>query len=104
MAGRPLLREEQSLASACSSFRPSKNWGVGRTMEPGGSGARGWHTRPASPEQTLIIHDDSIEAMSEETDGRCLGMIGGLGGGSTVHYYQEIVKAHGAPGTQAPIP
>jgi aspartate racemase len=29
---------------------------------------------------------------------RCLGLIGGLGVGATVHYYQELVKAHAARG------
>src|ERR1700677_4643245 len=28
----------------------------------------------------------------------CLGLIGGLGVGATVHYYQELVKAHAARG------
>lgn len=28
--------------------------------------------------------------------GRCLGLIGGLGPGATVHYYREIVAAHAA--------
>jgi aspartate racemase len=27
-------------------------------------------------------------------DGRCLGLIGGLGPGATVHYYRELVAAH----------
>jgi aspartate racemase len=29
---------------------------------------------------------------------RCLGLIGGLGVGATVHYYQELAKAHAARG------
>ena len=29
---------------------------------------------------------------------RCLGMIGGLGVGATVHYYQELVNAHASRG------
>lgn len=32
------------------------------------------------------------------TEGRCLGLIGGLGPGATVHYYREIVAAHAAQG------
>jgi aspartate racemase len=32
--------------------------------------------------------------MSGSKDGRCLGVIGGLGVGATVHYYQAIVRAH----------
>jgi aspartate/glutamate racemase len=28
----------------------------------------------------------------------CLGLIGGLGVGATIHYYQELVKAHAARG------
>ena len=27
-------------------------------------------------------------------EGRCLGLIGGLGPGATVHYYRELVAAH----------
>ncbi len=34
--------------------------------------------------------------MSATLYGRCLGLIGGLGPGATVHYYQELVKAHAA--------
>jgi aspartate racemase len=30
----------------------------------------------------------------EESIGRCLGLVGGLGVGAAVHYYQELVKAH----------
>ena len=29
-------------------------------------------------------------------EGRCLGLIGGLGPGATVHYYRELVAAHAA--------
>ena len=29
---------------------------------------------------------------------RCIGLIGGLGVGATVHYYQELAKAHAARG------
>jgi aspartate racemase len=25
---------------------------------------------------------------------RCLGLLGGLGGGATVHYYQSLAQAH----------
>jgi len=32
--------------------------------------------------------------MSKE--GRCLGLIGGLGPGATIHYYRELVAAHAA--------
>jgi len=31
--------------------------------------------------------------------GRCLGLIGGLGVGATVHYYRELAKAHAARDT-----
>ena len=31
---------------------------------------------------------------STEQEGRCLGLIGGLGTGATVHYYRELVVAH----------
>jgi aspartate racemase len=31
-------------------------------------------------------------------EGRCLGLIGGLGPGATVHYYREIIAAHEARG------
>ena len=33
-----------------------------------------------------------------DRSGRCLGLIGGLGVGATVYYYQELVKAHAARG------
>jgi aspartate racemase len=32
--------------------------------------------------------------MNDGSKGRCLGLIGGLGVGATIHYYQELVKAH----------
>ncbi len=32
--------------------------------------------------------------------GRCLGLIGGLGVGATVHYYEELAKAHEAQGRE----
>jgi aspartate racemase len=32
--------------------------------------------------------------MSDAILGRCIGLIGGLGVGATVHYYQELAKAH----------
>jgi aspartate racemase len=35
------------------------------------------------------------------TEGRCLGLIGGLGPGATVHYYRELLAAHEA---QACVP
>jgi aspartate racemase len=34
--------------------------------------------------------------MSDPVLGRCIGLIGGLGVGATVHYYQELAKAHAA--------
>src|ERR1035438_826392 len=37
--------------------------------------------------------------MDEASHGRCLGLIGGLGVGATVHYYQELVKRHAARGS-----
>lgn len=36
--------------------------------------------------------------MSDETPARCIGLIGGLGVGAAVHYYQELAKAHAASG------
>jgi aspartate racemase len=36
--------------------------------------------------------------MSDSVLGRCIGLIGGLGVGATVHYYQELAKAHAARG------
>jgi aspartate racemase len=36
--------------------------------------------------------------MSDGREGLCLGLIGGLGVGSTIHYYRELVKAHAARG------
>jgi aspartate racemase len=32
--------------------------------------------------------------MSKE--GRCLGLVGGLGPGATIHYYRELIAAHAA--------
>ncbi len=34
--------------------------------------------------------------MSDAVLGPCIGLIGGLGVGATVHYYQELAKAHAA--------
>jgi aspartate racemase len=36
--------------------------------------------------------------MSDGTPGRCIGLIGGLGVGATVHFYQELAKAHAGRG------
>jgi aspartate racemase len=36
--------------------------------------------------------------MSDATTGRCIGLIGGLGVGAAVHYYQELAKAHAERG------
>jgi aspartate racemase len=36
--------------------------------------------------------------MSDAILGRCIGLIGGLGVGATVHYYQELAKAHAKRG------
>ena len=36
--------------------------------------------------------------MTETNLGRCIGLIGGLGVGSTVHFYQELAKAHAGRG------
>ncbi len=36
--------------------------------------------------------------MSDAVLGRCIGLIGGLGVGSTVHFYQELAKAHAGRG------
>jgi len=35
---------------------------------------------------------------NETSEGRCLGLVGGLGVGATVHYYRELAKAHAARG------
>lgn len=32
------------------------------------------------------------------TEGRCLGLVGGLGPGATVYYYRELLAAHAAQG------
>jgi aspartate racemase len=36
--------------------------------------------------------------MNEMASGRCIGLIGGLGVGASVYYYQELAKAHAARG------
>src|ERR1700683_3623056 len=36
--------------------------------------------------------------MSDAIPGRCIGLIGGLGVGATVHYYQELARAHAGRG------
>ena len=36
--------------------------------------------------------------MNEMAPGRCIGLIGGLGVGASVYYYQELAKAHAARG------
>jgi aspartate racemase len=41
-----------------------------------------------------------MAAMST-TEGRCLGLIGGLGPGATVHYYRGLIAAHEAAGRTA---
>ncbi len=35
---------------------------------------------------------------NDRVDGRWIGLVGGLGVGSTIHYYRELVKAHEARG------
>jgi len=36
--------------------------------------------------------------VTTKTEGRCLGLIGDLGPGDTIHYYQELIAAHAARG------
>ena len=36
--------------------------------------------------------------VNEMVPGRCIGLIGGLGVGASVHYYQELAKSHAARG------
>ena len=36
--------------------------------------------------------------MSDDKQTRCLGLVGGLGVGATVHYYQQLMKQHAALG------
>src|ERR1700684_4280133 len=38
-----------------------------------------------------------------EKQGRCIGLIGGLGPGATVHYYQALLRAHAARGVRPDI-
>ena len=37
--------------------------------------------------------------MSNAIAGKCIGLIGGLGVGAAVHYYEQLAKAHSARGT-----
>src|SRR5215469_9931747 len=39
-----------------------------------------------------------MTARNDSPTPRCLGLVGGLGVGATVHYYQALVKAHAARG------
>ena len=39
--------------------------------------------------------------MTKKSEGRCLGLIGGLGPGATIHYYQALIAAHAARGQVA---
>jgi aspartate racemase len=39
-----------------------------------------------------------VLSKSQESNERCLGLIGGLGVGATIHYYKELVKEHSARG------
>jgi aspartate racemase len=34
--------------------------------------------------------------VTNETEGKCLGLVGGLGPGATIHYYRELIDAHAA--------
>ena len=34
---------------------------------------------------------------------RCLGLVGGLGVGATIHYYEKLAKAHAAQGRKLDI-
>jgi aspartate racemase len=43
-------------------------------------------------------NDRSASCVSDDKQTRCLGLVGGLGVGATVHYYQELVKEHAARG------
>jgi len=36
--------------------------------------------------------------MDDQKQGRCIGLVGGLGVGATVHYYTELARAHKAQG------
>jgi aspartate racemase len=45
--------------------------------------------------KSLRIYDP----MDDEKQAHCLGLVGGLGVGATVHYYQELVRAHAARGS-----
>src|ERR1700722_19838784 len=47
-----------------------------------------------SPEQTHAVRL-SLNSMRK---GRCLGLVGGLGVGATIHYYRSLAKAHAARG------
>jgi aspartate racemase len=42
-----------------------------------------------------IREDTNLEAMNTS---RCLGLVGGLGVGATIHYYEKLAKAHEAQG------
>src|SRR5262245_33100077 len=39
-----------------------------------------------------------LDAHVMSAEGRCLGLIGGLGPGATIHYYRGLIAAHAAAG------
>lgn len=52
-------------------------------------------------EQTSPEQIDAVRlSLNSMRKGRCLGMVGGLGVGATVHYYRSLAKAHAARGLE----
>jgi len=47
-------------------------------------------------ESVISKRSIGMHRMNDKKPARCLGLVGGLGVGATVHYYQEVVKAHAA--------
>ena len=45
-----------------------------------------------------MVEMKNLSPSIESSAGRCLGLVGGLGVGATIHYYRELAKAHAERG------
>jgi aspartate racemase len=79
--------EGPRLLSAYSS--PARNW----AMQTAIKATDRFPTRPRLPHWRPSRESTNFDSMNRS---RCLGLVGGLGVGATVHYYQKLAKAHEA--------